>query len=542
MGSDLESLLASGLSALARCDWRAAQAEFEAAASIEETAEALDGLAGSLYWQGEYERTIELWARAYRGYRAGRDDRAAAFTAFRLATIYAWVYGNGAAMSGWLAHADRHLDVAGDCPERGWVEHFLATISSDPEERERRARTAIEIGRRFDEAGLEYNGIARLGEILVARGTVDEGMRLIDEALAATTSGIVSDPWAAGEIYCTLFSACEMVIDVRRAEEWLHAVEDYVTRTGELPIAGICRMHYGGLLTSAGRWADAEQELTSAIEIYDSTWRDTRYGPVLRLAELRVLQGRIEEAEQLIVGYEEHLEAAQPRARIHLARGEPRVARTILERHLTRRGRGIASVPALALLVSACLDEGNLSAARDVATEIERLAEISAQRVVRGISALCAARVAVASGEAATALFEEAIANLADAGLPYELAIARLELASCLREEEPEVARVEARAALVRLQELSASREANAAAELLREMGDHSRPWPRSSGELTSRELEVLDLVAEGLSNAQIAERLYISPRTAEHHVGSILGKLGLSNRTEAAAYAARHR
>ncbi|MBD3923277.1 hypothetical protein IEZ26_01480 [Nocardioides cavernae] len=57
---------------------------------------------------------------------------------------------------------------------------------------------------------------------------------------------------------------------------------------------------------------------------------------------------------------------------------------------------------------------------------------------------------------------------------------------------------------------------------------------------LSAREREVLDLVAQGLTNRQIAERLVISPVTARNHVSRILGKLGLDNRTQAAAWLAR--
>ena len=57
---------------------------------------------------------------------------------------------------------------------------------------------------------------------------------------------------------------------------------------------------------------------------------------------------------------------------------------------------------------------------------------------------------------------------------------------------------------------------------------------------LSGREREVLQLVAAGFSNPQIAAALYISRKTAEHHVSAILGKLGVASRAEAAAAAVR--
>jgi NarL family two-component system response regulator LiaR len=67
-----------------------------------------------------------------------------------------------------------------------------------------------------------------------------------------------------------------------------------------------------------------------------------------------------------------------------------------------------------------------------------------------------------------------------------------------------------------------------------------SRPQA-SLGELTERELEVLRLIAEGLNNREIAARLVISDKTVKTHVSSILSKLHLGDRTQAAIYALRH-
>jgi len=127
--------------------------------------------------------------------------------------------------------------------------------------------------------------------------------------------------------------------------------------------------------------------------------------------------------------------------------------------------------------------------------------------------------------------------------LPMEVARSRLELASALVATRPEVAMVEARSALDAFERLQAARHVDAAAAVLRSLGGRmpgGRGRPDAAGPLSAREAEVLELLALGLSNPEIADRLYISRKTVEHHVGNILAKLALRSRAEAAAYAVR--
>ena len=133
----------------------------------------------------------------------------------------------------------------------------------------------------------------------------------------------------------------------------------------------------------------------------------------------------------------------------------------------------------------------------------------------------------------------EALTGFAQAQMPMEVAHSRLALASAIAAERPEVALSEARAALDAFERFQAARDADAAGALLRSLG--ARPAStRTSGVLTKREAEVLELLGHGLSNPEISDRLYISRKTVEHHVGNILAKLGLRSRGEASAYAHR--
>jgi DNA-binding NarL/FixJ family response regulator len=125
--------------------------------------------------------------------------------------------------------------------------------------------------------------------------------------------------------------------------------------------------------------------------------------------------------------------------------------------------------------------------------------------------------------------------------MPFEAAVTRLEWARALVGSDREIAAEDARLAFSAFERLGARPHADQAAALLRELGVGSPPGPHVSGELTRREHEVLGLLSHGLSNLEIGGRLFISPKTVEHHVGRILSKLGLRSRAEAVAWALRN-
>ena len=109
-----------------------------------------------------------------------------------------------------------------------------------------------------------------------------------------------------------------------------------------------------------------------------------------------------------------------------------------------------------------------------------------------------------------------------------------------LVDDQPDLAVEHARRALRAFEALGAAADADRVAAFLRAQGVAARTGAKGVGVLTGREQDVLALLAAGLSNPEIAERLHVSRKTASHHVSSILAKLGVRNRAEAAAHAAR--
>jgi DNA-binding CsgD family transcriptional regulator len=193
--------------------------------------------------------------------------------------------------------------------------------------------------------------------------------------------------------------------------------------------------------------------------------------------------------------------------------------------------------------VEAQLANGDHAGAASAVDELVRCARDHPGPYLRATAALARGRLCLAetTGDPCGCL-REARSGFTQARTPLELAQARFELARALASDQPAVAVSEARAALDGFERLSASRQADAVAALLRSLGSRERSPRPEGGVLTRRESEVLELLGQGLSNPEIANRLYISRKTVEHHVSHILAKLGLRSRAEAAVYATREK
>lgn len=542
MAGDGDLLTAADAARLC-ADWdRARDLYAQALAGDPDDPEALDGLGMTSFWlTGGWKEATELRRRAYAGFRRRGDDLRAAGIAVALAEE-SRIDGNEAAASGWLARAERLLEDAGECVQCGWLAIERAKRSAAAAERQVLAQEALGIARRLGNSDLEVAALAHLGLARTMAGELEAGMAILDEAMAAATGGEASDPLAIGETCCMTLIACDQWADFRRSAEWCRVVVEFTRRRNYTPLAAWCRTMYAGVLTTLGDWTRAEEQLVAALQDYERLGSASRIHALSRLADLRIRQGRLEEAEQLLEGHTEHPLALGPMVGLHVERGEPALAAARLQVGLEQLPSDApALVSLLPLVVDVRILQGDLDGAIEALERLRELGRGLRREHLIAFAELAAARVSAERRDgAAGAHLQAALELFARLEMPLDEARARLELARHNAALGSELAIPAARAALGVFERLGAARDADAAAKLLRSLGVAGRTTQRGSGKLTNREREVLELLARGLPNAEIGARLFIAPKTVEHHVGHVLSKLGLRNRTEAAAYLLR--
>jgi DNA-binding CsgD family transcriptional regulator/thioredoxin-like negative regulator of GroEL len=540
--SAIESQVEAGFRAMAAGNWRGARDAFSAVLEAAGVPEAFFGLASALFWLGDLAGTIANCEKAYAGFRRRGDLMFAAGAALSLVGYNKGYLGNTAAARGWLSRAARIIES--EVPElRGELLGATAYVTDDPVESEALARQAADIGRANGNSDLELMAMHAVGQALVQQGRTEEGMSLLDEAMAGVIGGEGGDPLTVAQMSCMTMVVCGSCFDLERATQWVQSLQSFIDRYGCPFLYAECRTYYGRVLFENGDWATAEALLTDAISMSRGVFAAPYAFASGTLAELRLAQGRVEDAARILRGVEGREEAAASVASVHLVQNEPSAAAAVLRRRLAATSPDRLDVAALIEL----LGEAEI-AMRDNDAAIERGRALVSLGAVNNCDLIIAYgerllghALALTDVPAARTHLETALSAFAQAGVPYRAAQTRLLLAQVLGHGDREVAGAEARTALSVFEDLGADRDADAAAALMRDLGiSAARTGPRHMGRLTKREQQVLALLGEGLSNPQIAERLFLSRKTVEHHVARILSKLGLRGRAEAAALAAR--
>jgi DNA-binding CsgD family transcriptional regulator len=548
-----QDLIESGWDALRVGEWVRAKECFEHALSAGPSAEAFEGLGWAAYCLDEDPLTFDARERAYRLYRERGDDQSAARVAAWLAADWCEFRGEPAVGNGWLRRAHRLLDPVEAGPGHGWLAVHEASMLVEEDAASARALAvqAVELGRRFSVPELEMVGLGLEGVALVSEGDLGAGMARLDEATAAALSGEAEILPCVAWACCYLIAACEQVRDYDRAGEWCGRVTEFCEGHAiALPLS-VCKAKYAGVLTWQGRWHEAEAELELAVEGLAATRPPLIDDAWVRLAELRRRQGRLDEAGQLFARCEHKPLALLGRAEIALERGDPAEAAELADRYLRRfsNENRIERCAGLEVAVRALVDVKQWDRAEAALAELQQLAARAGTRPLRAAMLAAQGLVEAARGDldAGRRSLEDALDLLGATGAPFELARVRLDLAGVLaavgREER---ARREIEAALGVFNELDALGQ-RARGEALLARLDHPLPPtlqsepPEPLAVLSPREREVLPLVAAGLTNREIAQRLVVSEHTVHRHVTSILRKLGLPSRAAAASLATRH-
>jgi DNA-binding NarL/FixJ family response regulator len=538
-GDGARELCDRGRAAYGRRAWAAA---FEALAAADDDEplppDDLDLLATSAYLTGKNAEGDDLAARAYREWLDRDAPDQAARRAVWLA-ILLLLRGEMAASNGWRTRARRLIEDGNlDCGAVGYL-HMLTAMdqleAGDAAGSLESARSTTAAGERFGDADLVALGQLCRAEALVPQGEIAAAKRGLDEAMVAVAAGELS-PLATGIMYCAVIIACQGIFDLRRAQEWTAALSRWCDEQPDLvPYRGNCQVHRAEIMRMRGEWSDAYDEIRAACERL--VGHPVSGAAHYELAELHRLRGRIPQAERAYREACRWIPDPQPGlALLRLRQGHAEDAAAAIRRALDEASGDLARCRLLGAAVEILIGAKEVAAARTSADELRGIAARVDEPWLLAMSQTAEGAVLLAEGDGRSALpvLRRAWSSWQRLSAPYEAARMRVLMArACQQCDDPAPAELELDAAVWVFEQLGAAPDI-AEARALSLAGA-----PESA--LTARELEVLRLVAAGLTNRAIAAELILSDKTIARHLSNIFAKLDVSSRAAATAYAYEH-
>jgi DNA-binding NarL/FixJ family response regulator len=505
--------------------------------------DATDGLAASdlellatvALLRGQPAASVDAGTRAYESHLAGDDPEGAARSASWLA-LQLIELGDFSRSVWWSARAMRIAASMADPGPLGGLARLAPAVAQlgggNPAAARQGFEDVLAIAERHDDRELAALASFGLGKSLIEVAAIADGFACLDRAMTAVGEGEVP-PVPAGMIACAVIGDAVMAFDLQRADAWVRVLDDWCRSQPELvTFSGQRHALAAGLLMLRGAWAEASTAAELALAGFRAGDYRAMYGAPYQHAELGRLRGAFHSAEESYRKAGESSWDPQPGlALLHLAAGRAQRAQDEIRRTVAGSDpftRRFLQPAAVEIEVAA----GDVGAARRALEELREADRLTPTPMLAATVAAAEARTLLAAGEPGAALTAARAATSAweQLGAPYETARSRVIAGRAhLQLGDREAALAELRTARDVFAVLGAD---PALAELTELMGD------RPAGVLTARELEVLRLVSTGLTNRAIAARLSLSEKTVARHLSNIFGKLGLSTRSAATAYA----
>ena len=419
-----------------------------------------------------------------------------------------------------LVHAAESASLAGEPEGMRAVSRAASKLSVGKEERARFLLRFLSGLGPFSEG--DAAGAPLLEEAVLLGETADDAQRVFWASAAAAFMG-----------------------DLERASVLAARAATLARQRGEVALVAHALSSCAAYLLVENRFAAASADAEEAVHLGREIGAENLTGlPLGVLAMVAAVRGREDEARKLadeVTGFARERGLALPSAFAVWALASLDLARGRWEQALERYealaevrpgfGHPLAAILTVPDRIESLVRLGRTNEAVVALPSFEAWATHAGESAK---SRLASCRALVTSGDESVEHFEEAVRR-AEATRPFDLGRIRLLYGEHLRRERRRLdARRHLRAAIEAFESVDAVLWAERARTELRASGETARKRdPSTVSQLTPQELQVARLVADGLSNKEVAAQLFLSPRTVDAHLRNVFAKLGLTSRTQ---------